>query len=120
MNDREELMDELDAGVFSGDLLHTDLEVFKGYVERWQRAIDEHTPVCDCEEDCDECACKGVESETKYRFCTICHSRVELVDNYSEGWHTVSNYVEPCNTCENNDTALDEPPCYNCIFNQDN
>ena len=42
MTDREELMDDLDAGVFSGDLLETDLEVFKGYVARWQRAIDEH------------------------------------------------------------------------------
>jgi hypothetical protein len=42
MSAREELMDELDAGVFSGDLLFTDLEAFKEYVARWQRAINNH------------------------------------------------------------------------------
>ena len=60
MTDREELMDDLDAGVFSGDLLETDLEVFKDYVARWQRAIDEHEKHnCECGYDtCSDCACK--------------------------------------------------------------
>jgi hypothetical protein len=120
MSEREELMDDLDCAVFSGDLLFTDFDAFKEYVARWQRAIDEHTPVCECEEECDSCACKQVEPEPKYRFCTTCHSRVPLVDNYSKGWHTISNFIEPCNTCTHNNVALDEPPCYDCTHNQDN
>lgn len=60
MSEREELMDELDAGVFSGDLLDTDLEVFKDYVARWQRAITEHeSHSCDCPYECGDCSCRG-------------------------------------------------------------
>jgi hypothetical protein len=64
MSDREELMDELDAGVFSGDLLFTDLEAFKEYVARWQRAIDEHEKHnCKCGHDtCADCKCNLVDA----------------------------------------------------------
>ncbi len=37
-----EEMDTVDASVFSGELLHTHLDVFEVYVSRWQRAIDSH------------------------------------------------------------------------------
>lgn len=38
-------LEEIDAAVFSGDLLFTDLEEFKQYVERWSRAITEHEEI---------------------------------------------------------------------------
>jgi len=35
-------LEEIDAAVFSGDVLYTDLSTVKSYVERWARAIAEH------------------------------------------------------------------------------
>ncbi len=43
MNDRySDELDSLDASVFSGEILFTNLEEFQYYVSRWQVAIDEH------------------------------------------------------------------------------
>ena len=40
--DTKEVCEWIDAGIFSGDLLHVcDIEEFKEYVERWNRAIKE-------------------------------------------------------------------------------
>ena len=42
MNERyAQQMDELDASVFSGELLLTNLTEFKDYLSRWQRAVEE-------------------------------------------------------------------------------
>lgn len=38
----EEACEAIDAAVFSGDILYTDLEEFKKYLERWNRAVKEH------------------------------------------------------------------------------
>ena len=38
----KELLDEVDACVFTGLMLETDLEIFKEYVKRWNRAIAQH------------------------------------------------------------------------------
>lgn len=35
-------LDDLDASVFSGEMLETNLEEFEYYVDRWKRAIDNH------------------------------------------------------------------------------
>ena len=35
-------LDALDASVFTGEMLQTNFEEFKNYVERWQREIDRH------------------------------------------------------------------------------
>lgn len=35
-------MDTLDASIFSGELLETNLDELKEYMGRWQRAIDAH------------------------------------------------------------------------------
>ena len=35
-------MEEMDAAVFSGDMLFTHLAEFKEYLARWQRAVEEH------------------------------------------------------------------------------
>ena len=49
--DTSEVCDWIDAGVFSGDLLHTcDLEEFKKYIERWGRAIKDHEK-CEIEQN---------------------------------------------------------------------
>jgi hypothetical protein len=41
MNYSEQL-DALDASVFSGEILYTNLEEFKEYLARWQRAVESH------------------------------------------------------------------------------
>jgi len=38
----EDACEGVDAAVFTGDALHTDLAALKEYVGRWQRAIEEH------------------------------------------------------------------------------
>ncbi len=48
----EEICDSLDAEIFSGDVLYTDLDTLKTYLERWQRAIDEHVSLS--QEDANE------------------------------------------------------------------
>jgi len=35
-------MDDMDASVFSGEILFTDLDEFKYYLERWQKAVNLH------------------------------------------------------------------------------
>ena len=40
--DYSDQLDSLDASVFSGELLLTHLEEFKGYLARWQKAVEEH------------------------------------------------------------------------------
>jgi hypothetical protein len=44
MNYLENACEEIDAGIFSGDLLWIEerREMLKRYMARWQRAIDEH------------------------------------------------------------------------------
>lgn len=43
MNDRySDELDSLDASVFSGEILFTNLDEFQYYITRWQKAIDEH------------------------------------------------------------------------------
>ena len=37
-----ELLDDLDAAVFSGEILYTNINEFEYYIGRWKRAIDEH------------------------------------------------------------------------------
>jgi len=37
-----EELDTVDASIFSGEMLETNLEELKDYVGRWQRAIDAH------------------------------------------------------------------------------
>ena len=49
MSYREELIDSLDAEVFSGDLLETDLDLFSEHVEKWMRAIDGKRHLQECE-----------------------------------------------------------------------
>lgn len=49
MNYSDEL-DAVDASVFSGEMLYTNLDEFKSYVERWQRAIAEHEAAVACGE----------------------------------------------------------------------
>lgn len=54
-----ELLDELDASVFSGDVFHSKegIEVLEWYVYRWQRAlvnIKEIVAECEANEDEDE------------------------------------------------------------------
>ena len=39
-NEYSELLDSVDAAIFTGELLQTNLDEMKGYMERWQRAID--------------------------------------------------------------------------------
>lgn len=43
-------LDAVDASVFSGEMLYTNLDEFKSYVERWQRAIAEHEADVACGE----------------------------------------------------------------------
>jgi hypothetical protein len=40
----DKLCDELDAAIFSGDLLYVETQrsLLKTYLERWQRAVNEH------------------------------------------------------------------------------
>ena len=38
-------MDELDASVFSGELLYLNLNEFKDYLARWQRAVIEQESI---------------------------------------------------------------------------
>ena len=35
-------LDSIDASVFSGELLFTNINEFENYVDRWKRAIVEH------------------------------------------------------------------------------
>ena len=44
LKELDELCDQIDASVFSGELLYIDAEreLLKTYVERWQRAITNH------------------------------------------------------------------------------
>ena len=49
MNYSDEL-DAVDASVFSGEMLYTNLDEFKSYGERWQRAIVEHEAAVACGE----------------------------------------------------------------------
>jgi hypothetical protein len=51
MDERAELMDGIDAGVFSGDLLETHLLEFDFYVARWSKAIKEHKKMLNEEND---------------------------------------------------------------------
>jgi len=44
-----ELLETLDASIFSGDVLYTNLEILDKYVSRWKRAIDEHKLTLDNE-----------------------------------------------------------------------
>jgi len=45
-------IDELDAAVFSGDILYTDLNELQEHVSRWQRAIDAHKAMSNTEHYC--------------------------------------------------------------------
>ena len=48
MNDRySDQLDNLDASVFSGELLFTNMDEFQDYINRWQRAIDRHKNLMD-------------------------------------------------------------------------
>ncbi len=47
----EELLEQLDASIFSGDALYTDLEKLDEYVSRWKRAIEEQKLTLDNEEE---------------------------------------------------------------------
>ena len=59
MDRYSEQLDDLDASVFSGEILYTNLEEFQKYLNRWQSAIDshrQHVKPCDCGYDtCAEC-----------------------------------------------------------------
>lgn len=46
-----EELDNIDAAVFSGELLYTDLEKFKHYLGRWNRAVIEHEAMPPLEEE---------------------------------------------------------------------
>jgi hypothetical protein len=41
MDNLSDLLDSLDAAIFTGDALFTDMEEIRDYVERWTRAIRE-------------------------------------------------------------------------------
>lgn len=42
-----EELDNMDASVFSGEILWTNLNEFEWFVRRWQKAIDEHKNMVD-------------------------------------------------------------------------
>lgn len=42
-----DLLDSVDASVFSGELLFTNLTEFEDYLERWLRAVKEHKELCE-------------------------------------------------------------------------
>ena len=42
MDYRDELLDELDAGIFSGDFLETHMEELEDHIRRWMREISRH------------------------------------------------------------------------------
>lgn len=42
MTDYSEQLDDLDASIFTGELLYTNLEEFEEYLIRWMRAVEEH------------------------------------------------------------------------------
>ena len=46
-----ELLETLDASIFSGEALYTDLEMLNSYVSRWKRAIEEQKLTLDNEEE---------------------------------------------------------------------
>ena len=46
-----DLLDSVDAAVFSGEILHTDLPEFKEHVQRWSRAIKEQEEINKQEEE---------------------------------------------------------------------
>jgi len=43
----EEMLDDVDAGIFSGELLWTNFDMLKEYVERWTNAITAHEELLD-------------------------------------------------------------------------
>lgn len=46
MNRYSEQLDELDASVFSGEILFTNFEELKECLKRWQIAVDDHEKWC--------------------------------------------------------------------------
>jgi hypothetical protein len=38
-------LEEIDAAIFSGDILYTDFDAFNEYIQRWKRACDAHEPL---------------------------------------------------------------------------
>lgn len=89
----EELCDQLDAAVFSGDLLHdeTNLNEFSEMVERWGRAIAEQRRM-NAERDfswtCTECGSEELtssvmESDLDSLACTNCGCN-EFVRQYKD------------------------------------
>lgn len=40
-----EILDTLDAEIFSGDSLYTNFDDIKEHVDRWVKALNEHVPL---------------------------------------------------------------------------
>ncbi len=63
--DYSDQLDSLDASVFTGELLYTNMEEFEDYLKRWQRALESHKKMYE-----DKCQCG-------YDTCAECNSVVE-------------------------------------------
>ena len=63
-------IDAMDASVFSGEMLETNIEEFEQHLHRWQRAVHNHRRPPNCEKTCAnvsrcEDACVGYQEKEK-------------------------------------------------------
>lgn len=67
-----QVMENMDACVFSSDMLftHVEIEKFKVYLDRWNKAVSEHTPISD-DTTCGMCHGTG-EGQRENSFCPNC------------------------------------------------